>query len=103
MIRSVIVCAVILSAAVATDIAAAAPAGIDTSSPGHGPTTQSRSRIRRHRRSTVRLTHRTPEVMREDAARVKRGDLFSTWSSAAGNTTESGAARVSGGTAGSGR
>jgi hypothetical protein len=26
------------------------------------------------------LLRRTPDVMREDAARVKRGDLFSTWS-----------------------
>jgi hypothetical protein len=31
------------------------------------------------------VTHRTPEVMREDASRIKRGDLFSTWANAAAN------------------
>jgi hypothetical protein len=38
------------------------------------------SRLRLLRRKTVRVIRRTPEVMREDAVRVKRGDLFSTWS-----------------------
>ena len=33
-----------------------------------------------HRRKTVRVIRRTPAVMREDAARVSRGELFSTWS-----------------------
>ena len=32
-----------------------------------------------------RCIRRTPDVMREDAARMKRGDLFSTWSNAAAN------------------
>jgi hypothetical protein len=40
----------------------------------------SHSRYRQHHRKTVRTIRRTPEVMREDAVRVKRGDLFSTWS-----------------------
>ena len=40
----------------------------------------SHSRYRQHHRKTVRTIRRTPDVMREDAARVKRGDLFSTWS-----------------------
>jgi hypothetical protein len=33
----------------------------------------------------VRIIRRTPDVMREDAARIKRGDLFSTWANAAAN------------------
>ena len=45
-----------------------------------GPAAVAHSRVWQHRRKTVRMIHRTPEVMREDAARVKRGDLFSTWS-----------------------
>lgn len=45
-----------------------------------GPAARSHSRYRRGRRGTTRIIRRTPEVMREDAARVKRGDLFSTWS-----------------------
>jgi hypothetical protein len=32
-----------------------------------------------------RVTRRTPQVMQEDAARIRRGDLFSTWSNAASN------------------
>jgi hypothetical protein len=45
-----------------------------------GPAARSHSRYRRGRHGTSRIIRRTPEVMREDAARVKRGDLFSTWS-----------------------
>lgn len=45
-----------------------------------GPAAMSHSRYRQHHRKTVRTIRRTPDVMREDAARVKRGDLFSTWS-----------------------
>jgi len=45
-----------------------------------GPAAMAHSRYRQHHRKTVRTIRRTPEVMREDAARVKRGDLFSTWS-----------------------
>jgi len=45
-----------------------------------GPAAVANSRVWQHRRKTVRAIRRTPEVMREDAARVKRGDLFSTWS-----------------------
>ena len=45
-----------------------------------GPEAMAHSRVHQHRRRTVRMIRRTPEVMREDAARVKRGDLFSTWS-----------------------
>jgi hypothetical protein len=45
-----------------------------------GPEAQSQSRVRQHRRKTVRVIRRTPEVMREDAARVPRGEMFSTWS-----------------------
>ena len=45
-----------------------------------GPEAWAHSRVHQHRRKTVRVIRRTPAVMREDAARVKRGDLFSTWS-----------------------
>lgn len=45
-----------------------------------GPAARTHTRVYQHRRKTVRVIRRTPEVMREDAARVKRGDLFSTWS-----------------------
>jgi hypothetical protein len=45
-----------------------------------GPQAMARSRYRRGRHGTTRIIRRTPAVMREDAARVKRGDLFSTWS-----------------------
>jgi hypothetical protein len=50
-----------------------------------GPAATAHTRVRRHRRSTVRTIRRTPEVMQEDAARIRRGDLFSTWSNAANN------------------
>ena len=45
-----------------------------------GPAARANSRYRRGRHGTTRIIRRTPDVMREDAARVKRGDLFSTWS-----------------------
>ena len=45
-----------------------------------GPQAMAHSRYRRGRHGTTRIIRRTPAVMREDAARVKRGDLFSTWS-----------------------
>ena len=45
-----------------------------------GPAARAHSRYRRGRHGTTRIIRRTPEVMREDAARVKRGDLFGTWS-----------------------
>lgn len=45
-----------------------------------GPEARAHSRYWQHRRHTTRVIRRTPAVMREDAARVKRGDLFSTWS-----------------------
>ncbi|NCA10226.1 hypothetical protein EBR56_00170 [bacterium] len=45
-----------------------------------GPEAWAHSRVYQQRRKTVRVIRRTPAVMREDAARVKRGDLFSTWS-----------------------
>jgi len=45
-----------------------------------GPQAMAHSRYRRGRHGTTRVIRRTPAVMREDAARVKRGDLFSTWS-----------------------
>jgi hypothetical protein len=45
-----------------------------------GPEARAHARVYQHRRHTTRVIRRTPAVMREDAARVKRGDLFSTWS-----------------------
>ena len=45
-----------------------------------GPAAEAHSRTHVRRRSTTRVIRRTPEVMREDNARVRRGDLFGTWS-----------------------
>ncbi|MBU6221818.1 MAG: hypothetical protein KGR24_03625 [Planctomycetes bacterium] len=62
--------------------AAAAPAFAQQPIPSRnsGPEAWAHSRVHQHRRKAVRVIRRTPAVMREDAARVKRGDLFSTWS-----------------------
>lgn len=57
------------------------PAGVALPPPRNtGPQAMAHSRYRRGRHGTTRVIRRTPAVMREDAARVKRGDLFSTWS-----------------------
>jgi hypothetical protein len=48
-----------------------------------GPAAAAHTRVGRHGRATCRVTRRTPEVMREEAARVPRGEIFSTWSNAA--------------------
>lgn len=66
-------------ACLATAAAAAEPAVMPPPR-NTGPAATSHSRYRQHHRKTVRTIRRTPEVMREDAVRVKRGDLFSTWS-----------------------
>ncbi len=58
----------------------AAPATAAIPPRNTGPQAMARSRYRRGRHGTTRIIRRTPAVMREDAARVKRGDLFSTWS-----------------------
>ena len=44
-----------------------------------GPAAVAHTRTHVRRRTTTRVIRRTPEVMREDNARVRRGDLFSTW------------------------
>jgi hypothetical protein len=75
----------VLAAALHAGSAIAAPPTIVTAPPGSGPVAQAHTRTWRHNRKTVRMTRRTPDVMREDAARIKRGDLFSTWSNAAAN------------------
>jgi hypothetical protein len=66
-------------------VAGAKPPTIVVAPPGSGPVAQAHTRTWQHRRKTVRVVHRTPEVMREDASRIKRGDLFSTWANAAAN------------------
>lgn len=48
-----------------------------------GPAALAHSRFHRHGRKTCRVTRRTPEVMQEEAARVPRGEIFSSWSNAA--------------------
>jgi hypothetical protein len=67
----------------------AAPPTIIAPPPGSGPAAQAHTRThthgRGHHRKTVRMIRRTPAVMQEDAARITRGDLFSTWSNAAAN------------------
>jgi len=75
----------VLATALHAGSATAAPPTIVTAPPGSGPVAQAHTRTWRHNRKTVRMTRRTPDVMREDAARIKRGDLFSTWSNAAAN------------------
>lgn len=77
--------AIVVAAIFEVGLAAAASPSIVAPPPGSGPVARSQTRTWRHRRSTVRMIRRTPDVMREDAARIKRGDLFSTWSNAAGN------------------
>ena len=77
--------AIVLAAAIHAGSAIAAPPTIVAAPPGSGPMAQAHTRTWRHNRKTVRMTRRTPDVMREDAARIKRGDLFSTWSNAAAN------------------
>ena len=54
------------------------PAGLQPRNTG--PEAVAHSRTRQYRRKTVRIIRRTPDVMREDAARYRRGDIFSTWS-----------------------
>ena len=85
MILPRIAIAIVLTAALHAGSAIAAPRTIVTAPPGSGPVAQAHTRTWRHNRKTVRMTRRTPDVMREDAARIKRGDLFSTWSNAAAN------------------
>jgi hypothetical protein len=75
----------LLAVTLAMPVVAAGPPTIVTAPPGSGPVAQAHTRTWRHNRKTVRMTRRTPDVMREDAARIKRGDLFSTWSNAAAN------------------
>lgn len=70
------VAVVVLVAAVAAVADAAPPRPL-------GPAAAAHSRIRRHGRSTWRVTRRTPEVMVEEAARVPRGEIFRTWENAA--------------------
>jgi hypothetical protein len=82
LVRAVLV---LVAAAGLAAAAAAAPPTIVAAPPGSGPIARAHTRTWQHRRSTVRVTHRTPEVMREDASRIKRGDLFSTWANAAAN------------------
>jgi hypothetical protein len=71
--------------ALAAPVAAAAPPTIVAPPPGSGPVARAHTRTGQHHGRTVRIIRRTPDVMREDAARIKRGDLFSTWANAAAN------------------
>ncbi|MBM4011165.1 MAG: hypothetical protein ACKO4Z_13900 [Planctomycetota bacterium] len=82
MIRRAAPISALLAFAVAETMAAAPPT-IVVPPPGSGPVAQAHTRTWRHHRKTVRMIRRTPQVMQEDAARIRRGDLFSTWSNAA--------------------
>ena len=62
------------------EIAEPAPPAAGIPPRNTGPQAMAHSRYRRGRHGTTRIIRRTPAVMQEDAARVKRGDLFSTWS-----------------------
>jgi len=81
--RHALACLVAMT--IGSTVAAAAPPTIVAAPPGSGPVAQAHTRTWRHNRKTARMIRRTPDVMREDAARIKRGDLFSTWSNAAAN------------------
>lgn len=85
MIRRISCAALVFVAMAMADVVVAAGPTIVATPPGSGPVARAHTRTWRQRRSTGRITRRTPEVMREDAARIKRGDLFSTWSNAAAN------------------
>jgi hypothetical protein len=76
---------IVAAACLTAGTASAAPPTIVAAPPGSGPVAQAHTRTWRHHRKTVRVTRRTPQVMQEDAARIRRGDLFSTWSNAASN------------------
>jgi hypothetical protein len=75
----------LLAVALAAPIAVAGPPPIVVAPPGSGPVARAHTRTWHHHGKTVRMIRRTPDVMREDGARIKRGDLFSTWSNAAAN------------------
>ena len=75
----------LLAVALAAPIAVAGPPTIVVAPPGSGPVARAHTRTWHHHGKTVRMIRRTPDVMREDGARIKRGDLFSTWSNAAAN------------------
>ncbi len=83
MIRLVIM--LLLTAATDAAMVRAAPPTIVAAPPGSGPVARAHTRTWRHPRKTVRMIRRTPQVMQEDAARISRGDLFSSWSNAATN------------------
>ncbi len=84
MIARLTLLAIVLVTGIPAVTRAAAPT-IVAAPRNTGPATVAHTRTRRHRRSTSRVTRRTPEVMQEDAARIRRGDLFSSWSNAANN------------------
>ena len=75
----------LLAVVLAASVTVAGPPTIIAPPPGSGPVARAHTRSWHHRGKTVRMIRRTPEVMREDAARIKRGDLFSSWSNAASN------------------
>ncbi len=85
MTRPLAALVVLVIATLAADRAGANPPTIVAAPSGSGPVAQAHTRTWRHHRKTVRMIRRTPQVMQEDAARIKRGDLFSTWSNAAAN------------------
>ena len=85
MIGRCIARVIVLASALAAAVAVAEPPSIVAAPRNTSPAAVARSRTWRHRRSTVRVIRRTPEVLREDAARISRGDLFSSWSNAAAN------------------
>ena len=74
---------VAVAALVATAACAAPPCQAPCPPRVLGPAATAHTRVWRHGRATCRVTRRTPEVMRETAARVPRGDIFRSWESAA--------------------
>jgi hypothetical protein len=72
------VCLLVVCLLVAADAHGQPPQGITPRNTGPAAVAHSHTHYRR--RKTVRVIRRTPEVMREDARRVSRGELFRTWS-----------------------
>jgi len=79
-VRAIVLLALLAAGAWAGDPRSVQPAPRPIPPRNTGPAAVAHSRTHLRRRSTTRVIRRTPEVMREDNARVRRGDLFSTWS-----------------------
>lgn len=81
-VRLLVVCLLVVCLLVSVDARGQAPGQPAQGIPPRntGPAAVAHSHTHYRRRKTVRVIRRTPDVMREDARRVSRGELFRTWS-----------------------